>query len=140
MIRDKTIFLQKKGVDKIEMIIKRDSAGSENVKKGVNPREGSFLPTSSMGVPLPPSPRYSMQDTAHMLIGSFLRDRKQHVISFVKQGMAKPRQNCATGTYKTVHIWVRSPPWLYKSYCLSDMQICYQLGKMGLSFYQPASI
>ncbi len=37
-------------------------------------------------------------------------------------------------------IFYREPPWLYKSYCPSDMQIWYHPGKMELSFYQPASI
>ncbi len=35
---------------------------------------------------------------------------------------------------------IRNLPWLYKSYCLSDMQICYQSGKIKLSFYKPASM
>ncbi len=36
------------------------------------------------------------------------------------------------------YIW--NPPWIYIPYPLSDMQICHQLGKMELSFYQLASI
>ncbi len=49
--RDKLIyFLQKRGVIKIELGIKRDPMGSENVRKGDQSRVSSLLP-SSMGVP-----------------------------------------------------------------------------------------
>ncbi len=37
------------------------------------------------------------------------------------------------------YLFTKSPPWLFKSYCLSDMQMYYQPWKMELSFYQPAA-
>ncbi len=46
---DKLIFRQKRGVNKIELDIKRNHMGSGNVKKG-GQSLGSSLPPSSMGV------------------------------------------------------------------------------------------
>ncbi len=49
MIVTNQLFLQKEGVNRIELGIKGDPTGLKNAKEGVNTM-GSSLPLSSMGV------------------------------------------------------------------------------------------
>ncbi len=58
MIQTNRLFLQRESVNEIELSIKRDQMGSENVKTGVN---GAEVPPSSSSMAVPP-PDYATPD------------------------------------------------------------------------------